>query len=113
MDLIQFTLDNHADVNIQFVRNRVGNWYQGDNVTGDTPLHIAVRTKNIQFVSILLKYHPNLSLRNQNYTKETVLDIAKKRKSNEIIELIEKEHRHQIYMYLSFQWTILEIPKTK
>lgn len=94
-------LEFHADVNIPFTRYYSNTW-RDDNVLGDTPLHIAVRKQEIKMVQLLLDYHPNLSIRNQE--DDTVLDIAKKMESYPIIEIIEEKRRHQIYKYLVCHW---------
>lgn len=80
----------------------------GNIISGDTALHIVVRDDwKIKLVPILLEcdhYHPNLSIRNQE--NHTALDIAMQCKSYKIIELIEKEYRHQIYKYLLSLWVV-------
>lgn len=102
LDVIQLLLNANAHVNIQCRRNIVLYTRQDYITCGDTALHIAVRDRKIQFISILLECNPNLSLCNEN--NETAYDITKKHKSYEIMELIEKELRQQIFKYLLYRW---------
>lgn len=93
--LIRFLLDANVDLTTSF-------WLQ-DGAEDDTILHYVVRNKYIKLVKLLLEYCPNLSICNGD--QDTVLDIAKKHKSFHIIEIIEKELRHQIYKYLICRWS--------
>lgn len=105
LNLVKLLLDSHANVNIQFIcSNSIDSMSRFNIRSGDTALYIAVRDGKIKFISILLECQSNLCIRNQD--NDTVFDIAKKHYniSNEIVTLIEKEYRHQIYKYLLCQW---------
>ena len=77
---------------------------------GDTPLHIGVRIGTIKLITLFLEYHPNLCILNE--VNENVLDIAMKRQSNEIVELIKKELWNQIYKYLLCRWLDTKVYRT-
>lgn len=53
-------LDNGADVNYRLPSTNT-------TVDGDTPLHIACKTANVDIVSILLDYNANMKARNSRY----------------------------------------------
>lgn len=113
LSVIRLLLDAHTDLNIQFEKSPNGTWNEFI-VTGDTVLHLAVRAgrtsilkamwaaRTMKLVKVLLEYHPDLSIYNQN--NDTVHDISKKQKSYDIMKLIEEEHRKQIYNYIICKW---------
>ena len=101
LDVTEILLDANADLNIQ-IKSNITKKFHYLAVSGDTALHIAVRKGKIKFLSMILKYHPNLSIINQ--VNDTVLDIATKLRSYEIVELITKEFRNQMYKYLLYRW---------
>lgn len=95
--VIRLLLNANADVNI------TTNCCKYYGIITETILHIAVRVGTIQLVKLILEYHPNLFIYNQDH--DTVFDIAIYRtKSNEYIELLDKEHRKQIYKYIYCHW---------
>ena len=63
------------------------------NSYGNTAIHVAVRTQNIEVIKILLENDPDISI--QNNSKQTPLDFALIKKNNEIIKLLIPEEFQQ------------------
>lgn len=107
---IRMLLDANADINITikkaFPHYNNNNGYENQIIIpGDTPLHNAiriVRIGRIHVVQLLIEYHPNVYICNEN--NETVLDIANKQRLYKIIRIIEDNIRYQIYKYLLYSW---------
>lgn len=84
--VIQLLLDANTDVNIKIKRAILVNMMMEYTIRGDTALHAAVRYGTIKLIKLLLEYHPDLSIFNEVH--HTVLDIARYRKANGIVQLI-------------------------
>lgn len=108
--IVKLLLDANANVSIPLTKRCSYGLYSG--ISGDTTLHLAVRSiDSVKVVQLLLESHPNLSIYNSHY-KETVLAIAKFKASRPMIDLIEEEIRNQMYKYLLHRWAPIKIPIT-
>jgi ankyrin repeat protein len=103
LSIIKLLMDAKADMSIPLTKDFVDVGSRAClYVSGDTPLHVAVKKRQPILVKLLLEYHPKIICWNK--LKETPLDCAKRLKSDRMTLLIEKEQRHQLYKHLLHNW---------
>lgn len=77
---LDILLERGADVNL---RERIG---EIDN--GNTPLHLAILSDNFEAAKLIMKYQPNIALK--NFEDQSAYDLAKE-KGGEFLSLFKKD----------------------